>query len=218
MSDAAPRRVGAAVPMRPYWHLVLAVVRPFCRLVLGLEVRGREHVPPHGGCLLASNHVSFWDPVVVGAAAPRESWFLAKSELFAVPGFGPLIRAHNAIPIKRAASDRAGVDRATQLVGSGRALVIFPEGGRSIPGVFRPPRPGVGMIALDAGGAPIVPAYVTGTRPAWPSVFRRTRARVTFGPPIWPADVPELQGADDREAARILARLTMERIAALAGR
>lgn len=202
--------------MRPYWHVVLAVVRPFMCTMLALEVRGAEHVPAHGGCLIAANHVSFWDPVAVGAAAPRETWFLAKQELFAVPVFGALIRAHNAIPIKRASSDRAGVDRATKLVASGRALLIFPEGGRSIPGVFRPPRPGVGMIALDAGGAPIVPAYVSGTRPAVPSMLRRTRARVTFGPPIWPADVPDLAGADDREAARILARLTMDRIAELA--
>lgn len=202
--------------MRPYWHLVLAVVRPFMRAMLALEVRGAEHVPLTGGCVLASNHISFWDPVAVGAASPREAWFLAKQELFAVPLFGAIIRAHNAIPIKRASSDRAGVDRASKLVASGRALLIFPEGGRSIPGVFRPPRPGVGMIALEAGGAPIVPAFVSGTRPAVPSLLRRTRARVTFGPPIWPRDVEEIRGLDDRDGARILARLTMDRIAELA--
>ena len=71
------------------------------RLTCGLEVRGREHVPALGPLLVVSNHVSVLDPPFVGGACPRELYYLAKEELFAVPLFGRLIRALNARPVKR---------------------------------------------------------------------------------------------------------------------
>ena len=64
----------------------------------GWDVQGREHVPPEGGVIVASNHISFWDPPLVGAAAVRELHFLAKEELFRPPVFGPLIRSLKARP------------------------------------------------------------------------------------------------------------------------
>ena len=208
--------LGPAVPIQPYWRFISAVVRVLYRALWGLEIRGLENIPPTGGCLIAANHIAFYDPPAVGGSASREVWFLAKQELFAVPVLGALIRWHNSIPIRRASSDRAGVERAIALVESGRALVIFPEGGRSIPGVFRPPKPGVATIALEAGGAPIVPAYISGTRPIYRALLRRPRVRVVFGPPVWPREVEGLRGLNDKDAARALARVVMDSVAAMA--
>ena len=76
------------------------------------EVKGRENIPPTGGLIIASNHVSFWDPPLVGAAVLREGHFLAKEELFSTPVLGPLIRSVNAIPIRRGMADLSGMSRA----------------------------------------------------------------------------------------------------------
>ncbi len=211
MSDPQRPVLGPAVPWRAYWHIPTTLVRAFIRAFHPVRVSGRENIPPAGGVIIAANHLSFWDPPLVGSFCPREVWFLAKAELFGIPGLGWVIRQHNAIPIKRASTDREGLGRAIRLLQSGRALLIFPEGGRSLPGVLRPPRPGVGQIALDAGGAPIVPAYIAGTR----GTPGRATFSLTFGPPVWPLAEPRVRDADGRDRARVLSVLVMERIAAL---
>jgi 1-acyl-sn-glycerol-3-phosphate acyltransferase len=147
----------------------------------GWEVRGREHVPRTGGLIVASNHISFWDPPLVGTAAVRELHFLAKEELFRNPIFGALIRAYNAIPIRRGVVDMRGLSKAMEVLREGGALIMFPEGSRMRDGRLHRARPGVGMLAV-ATDARILPCSITGSdRPGdWPT--RRTRLRVAFGP------------------------------------
>jgi len=147
----------------------------------GWEVRGRDHVPPEGGLIVASNHISFWDPPLVGTAAMRELHFLAKEELFRVPVLGPLIRSFNAIPIRRGVADLSGLARAMEVLRAGRALLMFPEGTRARDGELKAARPGVGMLAV-ATDARIVPAYVSGSDQMGKWLFRRVRVRVSFGP------------------------------------
>jgi 1-acyl-sn-glycerol-3-phosphate acyltransferase len=150
------------------------------KVLNGWEVRGRENVPREGGLIVASNHISFWDPPLVGAAAKRELHFLAKEELFRTALVGPLIRAFNAIPIRRGMADLRGLSRAIELLKSGGALLVFPEGSRMRDGQLHPARPGVGLLAVS-GNATIVPAYTLGTnRPArW--LLRREKVRIRFG-------------------------------------
>ena len=144
------------------------------------EVRGSENVPRDGGVIIASNHISFWDPPIVGSAIPRESHFLAKTELFGTPGLSGVIRMLNAIPIRRGAADLTGLSRAIAVLKSGGALLMFPEGSRMRDGALHPARPGVGMVAVQAD-VPIVPCCITGSnRPArW--LTWRGRVRVGFG-------------------------------------
>jgi 1-acyl-sn-glycerol-3-phosphate acyltransferase len=156
------------------------------RLGFRLEVRGREHVPRSGPVLLVSNHVSVLDPPFVGGAAPRELYFLAKEELFAIPGFGRLIRALNARPVRRDGSDSRALKLALRLLAEDRALLIFPEGTRGVEGRLREGKPGAGMLAV-ASGAPVVPVYVSGSGRALPPgrvVPRLTKVRVSFGPAL----------------------------------
>ncbi|HEV2104651.1 MAG TPA: lysophospholipid acyltransferase family protein [Candidatus Eisenbacteria bacterium] len=164
----------------------------FIGAVSGWEVRGREQVPREGGLILASNHVSFWDPPVVGTAAMRELHFLAKEELFRTPLLGPLIRAYNGLPIRRGVADLSGLSRAMDVLRSGAALIMFPEGSRMRDGELHPARPGVGMLAVSTG-ARIVPCYVSGSNEPRKWLWRRGRLRVWFGPVrTW----QELAGAD----------------------
>ncbi|HTY79594.1 MAG TPA: lysophospholipid acyltransferase family protein [Candidatus Bathyarchaeia archaeon] len=152
----------------------------------GLRVTGAEHVPPEGPALIVSNHQSVLDPPIIGGAAPRQIYFMAKAELFRIPLFGRLIKALNARPVRREGSDPRALKEAARLLDEGKALLVFPEGTRSLDGSLAEAKPGVGMLAVMSG-APVVPAYVSGTLEALPKGAarpRRSQVSVRFGPAL----------------------------------
>lgn len=171
-----------------YWFyaFVKAVLWVFFRLGFGLEVSGQEHVPQQGSFIVASNHVSYLDPPVIGVACPRRLSFLARSSLFRHPLLGAFLRGIHAIPLKREEGDLGAVRTAVLRLQRGEPVAIFPEGGRQLSGRLGEAKRGVGLLAAMAR-VPIVPAVVTGTfqalRPGsrW---FARAKIRVAFGPPI----------------------------------
>lgn len=150
----------------------------FVGALSGWEVHGREHVPKTGAVIVASNHISFWDPLLVGTAAIREQHFLAKEELFRGP-LGWLIRSYNAIPIRRGMADLSGLAKARDVLRAGRSLILFPEGTRQRDGELRTARPGLGMIAV-ATDALVVPTCIQGSNRPRKWLFRRSKLRVDF--------------------------------------
>jgi 1-acyl-sn-glycerol-3-phosphate acyltransferase len=165
------------------WHYSLArvVIGVVLRAATGWEVVGREQIPRSGGLVVASNHVSFWDPPLIGAVLPREVHFLAKEELFSNPVFGALIRSFNAIPIRRGMVDLSGMARAVETLRRGEVMMMFPEGTRMRDGRLHPARPGVGMMAVNAD-VPIVPCYISGSGRPGRWLMRKSRVRISFGP------------------------------------
>ena len=153
----------------------------FVGALSGWEVHGREHVPQAGAVIVASNHISFWDPLLVGTAAMREQHFLAKEELFRPP-LGWLIRAFNAIPIRRGVADLSGLAKAMDVLRAGRSLILFPEGTRQRGGELRSARPGLGMLAVGTD-ALVVPTCITGSNRPGKWLFRLSKLRVDFAPP-----------------------------------
>jgi 1-acyl-sn-glycerol-3-phosphate acyltransferase len=153
---------------------------------LGLQVRGAEHVPGAGPVLVVSNHQSVLDPPIIGGSTSRTLHFMAKVELFRIPGFGWLIGNLNAHPVRREGSDPKALKTAARLLEEGEALLAFPEGTRSRDGSFGEGKPGIGMLAVLTQ-VPVIPTYVTGTLHAlprggwWP---RRSKVRVSFGPAL----------------------------------
>jgi 1-acyl-sn-glycerol-3-phosphate acyltransferase len=167
--------------VRPYYSAARLLAHGVCGILTGWEVRGRRHVPLHGGVVVACNHISFWDPPLIGAAVPRELTFLTREDLLRTPVLGPLVRSFNAIPIRRGVADLSGLARALQRLRDGGALLMFPEGGRMRDGELHPARPGVGMMAVHAD-VPIVPCCISGSdrqRQWW---YRGARVRLWFGP------------------------------------
>jgi 1-acyl-sn-glycerol-3-phosphate acyltransferase len=151
-----------------------------------LSATGTDRVPREGPLLIASNHVSLLDPPLVGCMCPRELDYMAKAELFRIPGLGGLIRRLNAHPVDRTGSDSAALRLALRLLEGGRALLVFPEGTRGVEGRLQAARAGAGMLAA-LSKAPVVPVYVQGTGRALPRgavVPRPARVTVTFGTPI----------------------------------
>ncbi|NHM27943.1 1-acyl-sn-glycerol-3-phosphate acyltransferase [Desulfofundulus sp. TPOSR] len=151
--------------------------RALCRVILALirrwKVVGAHHLPPSGGVLVVSNHVSYWDPVVVGCALDRQVHFIAKAELFGIPLLGPVIRALGAFPVRRGGGDRQAIRRALELLKQGRVVGIFPEGTRSKSGELLEPHLGAAMLALRAK-VPVLPVAVINTR----GIFGKVRVHI----------------------------------------
>lgn len=166
--------------MGSYYSVTRFLVSGCFRVVTGWEVTGRERVPAAGGLVIASNHISFWDPPLIGSALPRECHFLAKEELFATPLLGPVIHSLNAIPIRRGLADLSGMSRAIEVLKRGEALLMFPEGSRMRDGELHPARPGVGMMAVSAD-VPILPCFISGSGRPGKWWNRSSRVRISFG-------------------------------------
>jgi 1-acyl-sn-glycerol-3-phosphate acyltransferase len=156
------------------------------RALFRISASGTDRVPREGGLILAANHQSVLDPPLIGAVLPRELDYMAKKELFRIPGFGGLISRLNAHPVDRTGSDSAALRLALRLLAGGRAVLVFPEGTRGTDGRLQPGRPGAGMLAA-LSEAPVVPVYVRGSSRALPrgaAVPRPVRVTVTFGTPL----------------------------------
>ncbi len=158
----------------------------YARLYHRFRVIGRAHIPPAGrGVLIASNHASYVDPIVVGLAFYRRIWYLARRTLYEQSRFANwVLRGINTIPISRERLDMTTLRQVQIICARGEQVVIFPEGTRSPDGKLQPGHAGVGLFA-DKIGADIVPVYVHGTFEAfsrhhtWP---RPVRITVVFGP------------------------------------
>ena len=158
----------------------------FCRVMGHLEAQGVNHIPREGGVLLVSNHISLLDPVIIGSAANREIHFMGRSNLFNVPGLGKLITAFNAYPVNRWSADFGALRRTISLLKEGKAVLIFPEGTRSVDGDMGKAHDGSCFIAHRAG-VPTIPVYHNGAEKMLPRGSRRMRRaklNVIFGKPI----------------------------------
>jgi 1-acyl-sn-glycerol-3-phosphate acyltransferase len=174
------------------WHCALALAR----LVWGLRRRGMDAIPEEGPVVIACNHISNWDPILVGLGCTREVHFLAKEELFRNPMLAALIRAYNAIPVRRGVADRRALRDASRVLAEGGVLLMFPGGTRDESGDVSSPRPGVGFIACT-NRAPVVPAYIMGSNRLNRAARRASRLEVAFGEPIEPC---EAKTGDDYRA------------------
>jgi cytidylate kinase len=169
------------------------LIRSTARLLWRFHVEGIDNVPTSGGVILASNHKSYLDPLLVGSVVPREVYYLAKRELFKIPLVGTWIRCHNSIPIDRGGFDRAALSRALALLASGKALLLFPEGTRIRRPGLGPPREGIALLAARAN-VPIVPVHVFGSWHRERRGWLGGRIRVRYGEPIHLPPVPEGRG------------------------
>ncbi|MCG2712056.1 MAG: 1-acyl-sn-glycerol-3-phosphate acyltransferase [Candidatus Omnitrophica bacterium] len=142
----------------------------FCRFLLFIIFKmlfffkssGRENLPEKGGCIIASNHLSYLDPIVLSIASPRMLTFMAKQELFKNPFFSRLITALNSFPLERGSADLKSIRFAINKLKSDGTLIIFPEGTRSTSGQINEGQSGVSMLAAKAN-VPVVPTLIKGT-------------------------------------------------------
>jgi 1-acyl-sn-glycerol-3-phosphate acyltransferase len=176
-----------------FYEVLHAVVPPLAKAVWRPTVTGLEKVPPSGPVILASNHRSFVDSVVIPIVAPRKVVFLAKSDYFTGPGVkGRAVRAWfeglGMVPVDRDDTKAAleSLDIALAVLGRGEAFGIYPEGTRSRDGLLYRGRTGVAHLALTAG-CPVVPVGLQGTenlQPVGSNRLHLAKVTVAFGDPI----------------------------------
>ena len=196
--------------MTPIYWFGKTLAQVFAKVFLDFHVEGLEHLPRKGPVLVACNHISFWDPPLVGSSMPRRIAFVAKAELFENRLFGAVLRSYNAMPIQRGPKARAGLRGAEDVLSSGGAVLIFPEGTRNKTGKLMPPRGGVARLAAVTR-SPVVPACITGSNQIRRSMLRQVPIRITFGPPMMPPRSANVE----REEARRYAVHVMEAVAGL---
>jgi 1-acyl-sn-glycerol-3-phosphate acyltransferase len=165
--------------------LMRAMTRTY---LIGLfEVIGADNVPRLGPVIICPNHSANLDPPMVPAFVPRgDTWSMAKSEYFKGGFIAWIFRQYHAFPVVRHTADRAALRRAFEILKSGQAVIVYPEGTRVEAGVLAEPEPGAGFIAQRAQ-CPVVPVGLTGTRECLPKGARwprRTHVSITFGKPL----------------------------------
>lgn len=207
------------------YEVVHSVLPPLARAVWRPTVEGLDHVPSSGPVILASNHLSFVDSVVIPCIVPRKVVFLAKSDYFTGSGIkGAAQRMWfegiGMLPIDREdnRAAMASLDTALEVLRRGDAFGIYPEGTRSRDGRIYRGRTGVGHLALTAG-CPVVPVGLTGTQDIQPVGSNRLRldvdVTVRFGPPI--DCTGRFEGLPPARARRAVTDEIMAAVTALSG-
>ncbi len=177
-----------------WYRLIRLLLQNVIPTVFRVRVFGQENVPKRGGVLIASNHQSYLDPVLIGIGVHRPVTYMARAALFRIPIFGKLIYSLNAFPIKRARLDPGGMREAERRLKDGWQLLLFPEGTRTRDGSIGRVRPGFGLLAMRAD-VPVVPVAIHGAFEAWPRgrlIPRPARVSVAFGRAISPEEVRSL--------------------------
>lgn len=173
-------------PRPQLYRTTRRLLGPIVKRYFHMRWQGTEHIPLNGGVVLACNHLSNLDPVLLAAVCPRQISYLAKIELFKIPVLGSLIRGYGAIPLRRSASDPEAIRLAEHVLEQDQLLALFPEGTRSRDAQLKPFRFGAARLALKYE-VPLVPAAIIGTELAMPTGAkfpRRVSVALAFGPPI----------------------------------
>jgi 1-acyl-sn-glycerol-3-phosphate acyltransferase len=171
---------------RIFYEILAFFIRLILRLNGGLEVRGIENIPLKGGALIASNHISYIDPPMIGAITPRMATFMARKGLFDVPVISFILNQF-AFPVDREKPRPSTMKEAVKRLKGGALLVMFPEGRRSETGQLMEAKRGAGMI-VSLSKAPIIPVYVHNTDKILPvdaKWLKRGKVTVVFDKPIY---------------------------------
>jgi 1-acyl-sn-glycerol-3-phosphate acyltransferase len=192
--------------------LLIRVTRPVARAwgraCYRLEFEGVENVPTTGPVIFTPNHVTYLDPIWISVPVQRRIYYMAWDAVFRIPVFASILRVFGAFPVRIEGHDKSAMREARCHLAAGRALMVFPEGGRTTTGKLMPFKAGAYRLALFAG-APIVPVTIDGAHEIWPvdALLPRPfgRVRITFHPPIPVAAAEGCDMADLRHRARKLA-------------
>ncbi len=203
------------------WRVMLTMyaIRFYCRYWCRVRRIGRCTVPPRGPVIVAANHTTGVDPLLLLTTCPRLLSFMVAQEHYHTRFAGAFMRLNDSIPVDRANPGKAAFAGALRLLERGGCLGIFPQGTFEAPG-SEPlgPKSGIGLIALRSG-ATVIPAHISGTtfrESAFGAFSVRHDARVVYGPAI---DLSAFAGRErEREAIEAVSALIMQRVRDLAPR
>ncbi len=199
------------VPNAAVYRLVTGTLSLIMRTVFGVQKMDLAPIPD-GPIILAPNHRSFLDPVVIGTMVDRRIIFMMHAKYYDMPQLNWLYSLSRCIPVESGKENRRALREGKRVLDAGRALAIFPEGTISPDGSLQPAQPGMAWLAR-VSGAPVVPIHIGGTREVLTkgsSKMRFGRITVRSGPARRRDEFPA--GRDGDEA---FSRAIMDDIAAL---
>lgn len=172
-----------------------AVCCPIMKAFYRYKIVNKNSIPEDGAYILACNHLSFSDPVLLGLGQKRRLFFMAKIELFKNKFFGALIRGLGAFPVERGAGDGKAIKTGEDLIREGNVMTIFIEGGRTKTGELMRPRSGCALVAQQMQ-VPVIPACITVVGNPKHIFAKRV---IHFGEPITPQELGLTPDGDRRQ-------------------
>ena len=195
---------------------IKAVFRVIFHILGRVKVIGKENIPYRRPYVVAMNHISIFDPPLIGAFWPEQLEIVGAADVFEKPGQGQILKIYGVIPVHRGEYDRSLMQRVITAINCGHPLLIAPEGGRSHVTAIRRALPGVAYI-IEKTEVPVVPAGLVGTTDDfWQRAKRgeRPRLEMRIGKPFSLPAITE-KGAARREARQRNADLVMQYVAGL---
>jgi 1-acyl-sn-glycerol-3-phosphate acyltransferase len=197
------------------YNIFYNLAKLLARMIFSMRVIHPERMVESGPLLIAVNHSSFFDPPLAGICSRRGVYYLARKTLLKWPFFGPLFPAMNVIPVERDGNDMSALREVIKKVKEGNAVLLFPEGTRSLDGDLQPARAGIGLVIAKTG-APVLPMRIFGAYEAFPKNARRfqlSQITVVIGEPIH-FSAEEISNSS-RETYQLLSNRVMDAIGAL---
>jgi len=193
-----------------------SVFRLIFHILARVKVLGRENVPHGKPYVVAMNHVSIFDPPLVGAFWPESLEIIGAADVFDKPGQGQVLKLYGVIPVHRGDYDRVLLTKIIHIIKSGLPLLIAPEGGRSHVPAMRRAKSGVAYI-IEQTNVPVMPVGLVGTtEDFWQRAKRgeRPTLEMRIGKPV---TLPEItaKGNERHEARQRNADLVMRHLAGL---
>ncbi|WP_407398785.1 lysophospholipid acyltransferase family protein [Anaerovibrio sp.] len=189
-----------------FYNILKVIFQILFGILFRPKVKGKENVPMEGGMIMAANHLSNWDPPIVGTYMPRPVAYMAKEELFKPAIAGAIIRSLYAFPVKRGAADRGAIKTALGILKQGLCLGVFPEGTRSKDGKTHKAESGVALLAAMSK-VPVVPTAIIGTNKILQNGGFLPQLQIIYGEPMY------FEGKhNDKEALVDFSKKIMEKI------
>ncbi|MFN8385712.1 MAG: lysophospholipid acyltransferase family protein [Anaerolineales bacterium] len=209
---------GYRVPLR--YRILRRVMKPLARgifhLLANVRITGKENIPYGKPYVVATNHVSMFDPPFIAAFWPEWLEIIGASNVFDKPFEGTILKMYGVIPVHRGEYDRALLTKIVHILKSGLPLLIAPEGGRSHVTAMRRAKPGIAYI-VEQTGLPVLPTGLVGTtEDFFQRSFRRPKPilEMHIGKPIILPEI-ETKGTQRHEMRQHSADLVMSYVAGL---
>lgn len=167
-----------------FYKVLRVIVMIVFYIIFRIKIEGRENIPKKGRLIIAANHISFLDPVILSFCTKRPINFMGKQELFESKLANWFFRKLNAFPVNREGTDLTAVKHSLKLLENEKVLGIFPEGTRVKEFNIENAKSGVGLLALKTK-TPIIPVYIDGNYKLFGKI------KVNIGKPILYNDIIE---------------------------
>lgn len=161
--------------------ICVALISAFLNIYFKIDIINRDRFEKmKTGCIITPNHISAWETVIIPAKTKRVMYMMAKEEVFKNKFFGTILKSLKVFPIARGKKDFGAIKKAVQIVESGSAVCMFPEGTRNKPGEKLRFKPGATMIAHEAK-VPVIPVGVVAEN----NYKFRSKVHIVYGEPIY---------------------------------